>query len=651
MTILRTTALICFTSPAIIGLASIPAFCQPAGDFNKVSVYRQVPGQVSSWFVDSNGSLNFDSQDGVYPYGLQGDVPIMGDWWGTSHLQMGVYRGGLWMMDWNDNHHWDTGDQQFSWGLPGDIPVVGDWTHTGKLQIGVVRNVSGSFVWYVNTSPECGSSNPLGCDYTYTSNNHPGSIQSFQWGLAGDLPVVGNWNGQQILGMGSYRPSEGNWYLNTSTSVCSPASIQPCDNFTNNYPTNFLTTPYNPFGIGVGTPIMGCWLGSCGVTTQNPGLSMGFFSNGTWLNPQQFNGFSFGQAGDVPMTGPWVVQGAAARGGANYRWFTNQIDQYGLYTDPIANYNNQTPEPTYPQECGGFGPGGSVLTLAEQQNPSLSPTWGDCVQYQLQQMYGNGLRKLRLWVNFGENTGTVCSPTEFIGGIIQTDSNGLPQACLNNLLTVLTLAKQLGFNTFEIVVQPALANDPDVAQYNPSTTAESWKVITQVRNVAMQAHVVFYIDMYNEGSYSHGSPELFDYMKTMWSNYVALGADVADTVGFSIGCGVDCDTVVPYALSVYSSSGIYPPVYDLHIYDPPIGTASVATTYSYADTAMVNAGQSSKPWIIGEASYNDPSEASELQSLDFTKGHILFLLEWPQDNTGPVVDPPFIFTNYALNGW
>src|ERR1035438_1709554 len=198
----------------------LPAFCQAPGDFNKIGVYHQNGVDhngyplLSVWYVDSNGNFAWDAQDSTYAFGLNTDLPVMGDWTGTHHLQMGVYRGGLWLVDWNDNHYWDAGDQTFSWGTPGDIPVVGDWTHTGKLQIGVVRNINGAFYWYVNTSPLCGSSNPSGCDYSYTVNNVGSQyVQVFQYGLAGDVPVIGNWNHQGVLGVGVYRPSQGFWYI------------------------------------------------------------------------------------------------------------------------------------------------------------------------------------------------------------------------------------------------------------------------------------------------------------------------------------------------------------------------------------------------------------------------------------------------------
>jgi hypothetical protein len=161
------------------GLGGIPAGAQtPPGDFKNIGVYRQYdPNTLSAWWVDSNGNNTYDSSDAIHWFGLYGDIPILGDWKGIQHLQMGIYRQGLWAMDWNDDHYWDAGDEAFSWGWAGDIPVVGDWTHTGKLQVGVVRNSNGFLYWYVNTSPECGSSTPQGCDYNYTATYHPANIQ------------------------------------------------------------------------------------------------------------------------------------------------------------------------------------------------------------------------------------------------------------------------------------------------------------------------------------------------------------------------------------------------------------------------------------------------------------------------------------------
>ena len=61
-------------------------------------------------------------------------------------------------------------------------------------EIGVFRNSSGN--WYLNF------------------NNNGVVDKTFHFGASGDIPVVGDWNGNGTSDIGVFRPSNGNWYLN-----------------------------------------------------------------------------------------------------------------------------------------------------------------------------------------------------------------------------------------------------------------------------------------------------------------------------------------------------------------------------------------------------------------------------------------------------
>ena len=56
------------------------------------------------------------------------------------------------------------------WGLDGDIPVPGDYDGDGKVDFAIYRPTGG--MWYVVPSSD------------------PGGILIRQWGLDGDIPVV-----------------------------------------------------------------------------------------------------------------------------------------------------------------------------------------------------------------------------------------------------------------------------------------------------------------------------------------------------------------------------------------------------------------------------------------------------------------------------
>lgn len=45
-----------------------------------------------------------------------------------------------------------------------------------------------------------------------------GGITTLQWGLSGDKPVPGDYDGDGITDIAVWRPSEGNWYILQSSN-------------------------------------------------------------------------------------------------------------------------------------------------------------------------------------------------------------------------------------------------------------------------------------------------------------------------------------------------------------------------------------------------------------------------------------------------
>ena len=160
-------------------------------------------GGYAWWYFDSNGNGQWDSGiDTALQFGIDGDIPVVGDWNGDGKSDFGAVRnvGGLawWYFDSNGNRQWDSGiDQSLQFGIAGDIPVVGDWNGDGMSDFGAVRFVDGYAWWY------------------FDSNGNrqwdPGIDQSLQFGIEGDIPVVGDWNGDGISDFGVMR--NGIWYL------------------------------------------------------------------------------------------------------------------------------------------------------------------------------------------------------------------------------------------------------------------------------------------------------------------------------------------------------------------------------------------------------------------------------------------------------
>ncbi len=112
---------------------------------------------------------------------------------------------------------------------------------------------------------------------------------TFYYGAPGDTPVVGDWDGNGTTTIGVFRPSNQSWYLRNSNSAGNPDVA--------------------PFAYGAPSdrPIVGDWDGN-GTTT------IGVFrpSNQSWYLRNSNSGgnpsyapFSYGESTDLPVAGDW----------------------------------------------------------------------------------------------------------------------------------------------------------------------------------------------------------------------------------------------------------------------------------------------------------------------------------------------------------
>jgi hypothetical protein len=160
------------------------------GDWNgdgrtKVGLFRQ----GFFWILDYNGNGVFEQGiDKTYAFGgVAGDVPVVGDWTGSGVSKIGLFRQGFfWILDANgdgvlDNVNQTGGDQAFAFGgVQGDVPVVGDWNGSGTSKVGVFRS---GFFWVLDANGN-----------HQFDGTAPGQDLAFAFGgIAGDTPVVGKW--------------------------------------------------------------------------------------------------------------------------------------------------------------------------------------------------------------------------------------------------------------------------------------------------------------------------------------------------------------------------------------------------------------------------------------------------------------------------
>jgi hypothetical protein len=192
-----------FNSPPdrAFAFGGVPGDIPITGDWNgsgttKVGVYRPSNGL---FVLDYDGDGQFTAADKAYNLGVgtqAGDVPVVGDWNGDGKTKVGLFRQGFfWILDSNGDGVFQQGvDQTFAFGgVAGDVPVVGDWNGTGTSKIGLFRQ---GFFWILDTNGNGSIDNV----------NGPGGDQAFAFGgIPGDVPVVGDWNGDGKSKVGVFR--------------------------------------------------------------------------------------------------------------------------------------------------------------------------------------------------------------------------------------------------------------------------------------------------------------------------------------------------------------------------------------------------------------------------------------------------------------
>jgi hypothetical protein len=162
-------------------------------------------------FVDAGGQWWL--WDGLEPgsglpgffFGNPGDVPFMGDWDGDGIATPGLYRRSDGFVYLKNSNQQGMADFGFFFGNPGDLPIVGDFDGNGRDTVSIYRP-SNQTIYVIN---ELGSNNGgLGAaDF------------SFVFGNPGDVPFVGDFDGDGIDTVGLYRQSTGFVYFRNALAT------------------------------------------------------------------------------------------------------------------------------------------------------------------------------------------------------------------------------------------------------------------------------------------------------------------------------------------------------------------------------------------------------------------------------------------------
>ncbi|MBI2535058.1 MAG: hypothetical protein HYW03_23000, partial [Deltaproteobacteria bacterium] len=251
---------------------------------DKIGVYRPSTGE---WFFDLNGNGVLETCGIDYcvsSFGSLG-VPVVGDWNGSGVSQLGMFLtdAGQWQLDQNANETWEGCLIDTCIGPYGqtDIPIPGRWDLQGFDRIGVFR--PSTALWYLDVN---GNGQWNGC-----RRDVCGYLSVYK---AGDLPIVGHWNGNGLSQLGFFRPSTGEWFLDYNGN-------RTWDDCTQDRCLSF--------GIA-GQPVSGDWdgTGASKIGVFDP-ITGGWFldlnGNGQWDGCEVDGCMSFGLPGDIPVVGKW----------------------------------------------------------------------------------------------------------------------------------------------------------------------------------------------------------------------------------------------------------------------------------------------------------------------------------------------------------
>ena len=143
-------------------------------------------------------------------YGNPGDTPFSGDWNGDGQKTLGLYRRSDGYVYLRNSNTQGVANITFYFGNPGDIPLAGDFDGDGYDTVSIYRPSEQRF--YII--------NKLGAD-----GGGLGAAEfSFQFGAPGDVPFVGDFDGNGTDTVGVYRPSTGQTFIK-NTLADGPADL------------------------------------------------------------------------------------------------------------------------------------------------------------------------------------------------------------------------------------------------------------------------------------------------------------------------------------------------------------------------------------------------------------------------------------------
>jgi hypothetical protein len=262
----------------------------------------------------------------------------------------------------------------FAYGGPTSAPVWGDWDGDGTFSVGVVDVVPNPYV-------------PGGIPllrWQLKNTNAPGVPDlTFLYGEQGDIPVVGDWDGNGTFTVGVFEPDTAVWKLKNTNQQGAPD----------------LVFAYGQRGD---IPVVGDWDGN-GTTTV--GVARTGAADLTWYL-RNSNGpgapdiapFAYGARGDTPVVGDWDGDRLTTVGAfdpASATWRLRNSNSPGA-PDVAPFAYGDWPNRSRPV-LGGYGPGavlqaaGGAGAVDPQAAPLSQPALDGAVQAALTRLHEAGV--------------------------------------------------------------------------------------------------------------------------------------------------------------------------------------------------------------------------------------------------------------------